>query len=142
MSKYVEVFQALEKELEKPPILDGDVLLVRILDFGEIKTKSGLIATTGASLQNNSLNATQPIFAEVLKTGKGFYDDGKDIPLEAKPGDVITVGQNAAPVMLRYGNFFNEGLKTAYVRSSEIIERWPDGTFEAYFSALSDRFSK
>jgi hypothetical protein len=144
MSKYVEIFQATEKDFPKPPILDSDVLFVRVLELGEIKTKSGLIAAVDFKGQVNTLNSTQPIFAEVLKTGKGYYkenDDGttEDVPLEVQPGDIIAVGQNAAPVMLRYGNLLQDGLKVAYVRASEIIERWPAGTYDAYFSALTEK---
>ena len=64
----------------------GDRVLVKPVEQ-EIKTKSGIMLPESAQEKSNT--------AEVVAVGPGFYQDGKLIAPEVKPGDRILYSEYA-----------------------------------------------
>lgn len=90
-SKYLPFFQ-----VHKPigMELSGDILLVERMKFPETKTTGGIILASSIAAANtiNGIGADKPGFYRVLHVGAGYTDDGKDVPLDVAPGDIILVG--------------------------------------------------
>lgn len=69
--------------LNKPFVPMADRIYVRLLDFGEVKTQSGIILNSAVENANNK-------FVEVLYTGTGrVHSNGKFVPCIVEPGDIL-----------------------------------------------------
>jgi co-chaperonin GroES (HSP10) len=134
MSKALQVFEKLRTDdLKDHFILYGDNLLVEILPETdeEIKTKSGLVMATVDKQKLGSVNSEAPVFARVLHAGQGFYDtDGKTLPLDSRPGDIIVVGANSVIAPSRFGKIpMTKEVRLAFVSESAVMMRfqWQTG---------------
>lgn len=90
-SKYLTFFQTLKEHQPNFYKLFGSRILVEVLPDVEMKTAGGLIV---GSARNQRTDTEENKFtaAVVLSVGNGFYDeDGKDVPLDTKPGQVVEV---------------------------------------------------
>lgn len=95
-SKYVSKVQQAVAACSDSFTLTGSFLLVEKVPQDEVKTKSGLILATATSGrdQQNSIGANLPCFVHVLAVGAGYVDDdGKAVPLDTQPFDILLVGQ-------------------------------------------------
>jgi co-chaperonin GroES (HSP10) len=94
-SRYLPYFKEYGPKLSETMEVSGDILLVERMKFPETKTASGLILATdsAAARTMNGIGADKPGFYRVLHVGAGFVgEDGADVPLDVKPGDVILIG--------------------------------------------------
>lgn len=92
-SQYLKPFQDLVQTSKSSYQLIGDCILVERVPVEEQKTASGLILPVEIKGLVNTLASSAPIFVHVLSVGEGYFDeDGKDIPLNCKPGDIGLVG--------------------------------------------------
>ena len=64
----------------------GDRVVIKRLEAEE-KTKSGIVLPGQAK--------EQPQMAEVVAVGPGAVEDGKTVPMEVKPGDVVIFSKYA-----------------------------------------------
>ncbi|MDD2190046.1 MAG: co-chaperone GroES [Eubacteriales bacterium] len=64
----------------------GDRVVIKRLEAEE-KTKSGIVLPGQAK--------EQPMMAEIIAVGPGAVEDGKTIPMDVKPGDVVIFSKYA-----------------------------------------------
>jgi co-chaperonin GroES (HSP10) len=143
-SKYLHGFQTVAREHSNLYQIQGDLLLVEVLKDEEFKTKSGLFISSGGAKQVNSLMQDKPTFVRVLDTGPGFYaEDGSDIPLDSKPGDILLVPSTSIKYFSVFGRLVNYGeISLGLVNDSQAQIRWPgEEAFNEYFERLNSNVS-
>lgn len=86
-------------------ILNGNRLLIELLEEGEKRTASGIITDTGANRKLSMEAADQARAAVVLAIGPGYQaqDTGELITVPYAPGDYVLVNQFAVKT---FGTFF------------------------------------
>lgn len=115
-SKYLKAFK--EGAAGSYYKLSGDFLLVERIPAEEQKTAGGIILNAAPSTQIGSIGANLPTFVHVLAVGEGFYnEDGEDVPLTTKPGDILLVGQQSVkwfPVLPGFAKYepFSVGISS------------------------------
>lgn len=85
-------------------VLNGNRILVELLEEGEKTTKSGIVTTMAKSTPAHSA-ADRARIAVVLATGPGYtaQDTGENIDIPYKPGDYLLVNQFGVKT---FGEFF------------------------------------
>lgn len=134
---YVDAFANIPKETFE---LDGDYLLVEVLDNSEQKTKSGLIVSSGTQKQIDAFESNRPTFVRVLLAGDGFTDDeGNNVDLDSKPGQIIMVGGHSLKRFMAFGDMIMSGdAKLALTKESEVQMRFKgQEQYNAFFEALN-----
>lgn len=99
---YGRIRAAVEESLL---VLNGNRLLIELLDEGEKKTASGLIVDTGIKSKHHLESADQARAAVVLAIGPGYTceDTGEKVAVPYEPGDILLVNQFAVKT---FGGFF------------------------------------
>lgn len=93
-SKYLERFRSLSEVKKDIGFrLNGSRLLVEILPAKEIKTASGLVLSSPDTFKATA-DSFKALLGIVLLTGEGYVDDdGKDVPMETKIGQVVVLNE-------------------------------------------------
>jgi co-chaperonin GroES (HSP10) len=136
---FYQAFSKLTETAKNSYTLVGDTLLVEEMPKEEVKTKSGIVLSSGTSKvsQMDGLEANRPIFCRVLAVGEGYFNDKNEtIPLDTKVGDIILVGK----LSVRWLSYFGPIVSTAesqlgMVSESEI--RFKFNGIEGYRHAYS-----
>ncbi len=124
---HLNAFKAHRKELEGLYYLTGDCLLVEEIPKAEVKTKSGLVLSSGGRKSFDGMDMNQPLFVRVLDKGPGFYDEetGDSSPLEVEVGDIILIGKVSVQFFSTFGPLVSEpGSQIGLTRESEIRMRF------------------
>lgn len=109
-SKYYNLFQEVGKLQDKSFELIGNCLIVEKLPPEEIKSASGLIMAKGNQHVRDGLFDNLPAFYKVLLVGSGYYDDdGKTVPLNVQPGDIVLMGQHSVRQLSTFGPIVTDG---------------------------------
>lgn len=126
-SRYLEAFKTLKKEAKEAYQLMGDALIVEEMEeANEVKTKSGIVIQ-GSSRNADGFEQNKPTFVRVLDIGAGYFDEeGKDIPLEVQPGDIILVGALSVKWLSTFGSVVSlgKGERIGITREAEIQLRF------------------
>ncbi len=87
---YLGAFQETKNNFK----LFGSKLLVERMEAGELKSKGGLILAAPTHAKS-SIKSMEPLICLVLAAGEGYTaDDGTNVPLTVKPGNVIITNAN------------------------------------------------
>lgn len=86
-SKYLKQFESASGSIR----LRGNRILVEVLPPEELKSAGGLLLAAPDSDHRSSLENNRASLAIVLVTGEGYDDDGTDVPLDIKPGNVVLI---------------------------------------------------
>lgn len=82
--------------------INGNRLLIEMLEEGEVRTASGLIASTGNNTKHYSA-ADRARVAVVLLTGPGYETEaGEKVNIPYNPGDTILVNQFGVKTFSRF----------------------------------------
>lgn len=102
-SRYFERIQAAAKA--GLIVLNGNRLLIELLEEGEKKTATGIIVDTGINRKLNLEQADQARMGIVLLVGPGYTaeDTGEKVEVPYKAGDFVLVNQFAVKT---FGQFF------------------------------------
>jgi co-chaperonin GroES (HSP10) len=106
MSDLVNRFKDIVNELGESIQLIGDCVVVEKLPKREIKTSGGIVlSSVGHKRQTTGFDINTPEFVRVLWVGPGYFDEeGKDVPLEVEPGNIIEIGKNSVNWFSSFGS--------------------------------------
>ncbi len=147
MSKYVDLFKKLREYGDNPEVQDagykvllyGKQILVRLIPETEIKSASGLIMAAPQNQWLNTMNTKKLVFCEVLETGQGYTDaNGERRSLDAEPGDIVVVGQNAPLAFTRFWDVpMTNEFQLAHITEDDILWHFSnEATHQTYFNRL------
>ncbi len=139
-SKYLEQFKRLRETANDSFVLNGDRMIVEVLEKEELKTAGGLHIASSLKDHKSSTEENRSVMAVVLLVGEGHVDeDGNDVPVKYQPGELIMLPDAS---MRKYTQF--SGLvayaknEIALTRESEVHISWPSfEAYEAYKAALN-----
>ena len=102
--------------------------------------------TTDAAHKSNlrgTVSEDYSIFVRVVAVGNGYYDPetGKDIPLEARPGQIVLVGVASVKWFTSFGDMTikGEGKQIGITHNSEVRFRFKDDSaYEKGFRILNE----
>jgi co-chaperonin GroES (HSP10) len=95
-SVYLEKLQkAIEAVGPTNFVIPGALLLVEKIPKREIKSKGGIIIADTSKKQTTSVYGDLPQEVIVVAVGAGFENEGQDVPLDTKVGDILIVGDHA-----------------------------------------------
>lgn len=140
---YLSAFQQLKEKCVDNYALVGDNLLVEELPKEEYKSSGGIvIASSINSRQLDSIEDNRPMLVRVLLIGNGYYDDeGKEVNLDTKPGDIILIGKLGVKWLSSIAGVFiqKESTRVGLTRESEIQMRFigQEG-FDKFTSTLKE----
>lgn len=105
--------------------MTGDFLIVEVFPEEEVVTKTGLVVVRDKR-QIEGVYADSPLFCKVMLVGDGYTDeDGKDVPLSSKRGDIVLFGQHSVKRFSKFGDLIpQEGRVLALAKDSEVQMRW------------------
>jgi len=139
-SKYLKAFEQLEKELGSRHKLTGANMYVEELVKEELISKGGIVLSGAGNVRDlQSVAFDQPLFVRVLSVGPGFYDeDGKDIPVIVKPGDIVMVATLSVKWLNSFGPIiFPKGERIGLISEDAILDIYEgEDTYEKAIEIL------
>lgn len=136
-SVYLEAVKQAQEQLA--PVVQGDLILVEKIPVAEVKTSSGIIIATPEK-QVRGVGADLPTFVRVLAVGPGYYDEdtNETVPLEARPGAVVMVGENSVKWFSQLPLTGYKPYEIGLTREAEIQLKFKDDTeYEGVFRAIN-----
>jgi len=104
---YIAKFKAAMEKVGDKVQIQGDIIFVERLSKigGEERTTKGGIIIAAPPAKQKSWAADQPEFVKVLALGQGYVgEDGEEIDIDLKVGDVVQIGQNSVKWYTVFGN--------------------------------------
>lgn len=140
-SRYIHFFKEQEAKLRSQLKIIGDIMLVEVMKFPELK-KGLLFIPEFENKQSTAISADKPFFCRVLMTGEGYYDDTtkQDVPLDTKSGNIILCGHVSAKLFSALPILTNYIPSTlGIVRESDVQIRWEsEDSFNEFLNSFND----
>jgi co-chaperonin GroES (HSP10) len=138
-SKYLAQFQRLVEKGSDTFTLNGDRILVEVLPKEELKIGSIIMAPNKD--HRNQTEESRACLVLVLLIGEGYVDDdGKDIPLMYKPGEILLVPEPSIRFFSQFPGLPNYTSNAiGLMREGDAHMSWDNfEQYELYKKALND----
>lgn len=136
-SKYLERFSRLTDIAGFE--LRGNRLLVEVIPQEELK-KGSIVIASSLSDHKSATQENRATLVRVLLVGTGYVDDeGADVPMDLKPGNVVMVPQMALKLYTQFPGLQDfTSNELALLLDHEIHMKWDDdAAYDRYKVALN-----